>query len=292
MSELPFIKMHGLGNDFVVVDLRARAERIDPALARAIGDRHTGIGCDQIISIEPSGDGDAFMRIHNSSGEEVEACGNATRCVASLLFEELGQEAATVETVAGLLRARAADDALVTVDMGPARLKWDEIPLSREMDTLHVELTIGPASTPVLSDPCCVNMGNPHAVFFVDDIATIDIPTVGPLLETHPIFPERANIGFAQILSRTEIRLRVWERGAGLTLACGSGACAAIVASVRRDLAERTADIIVDGGRLTMTWNEADGHVLMTGPVATSFTGVLDTDRLVPKRPASSEAAA
>jgi len=292
MSELPFIKMHGLGNDFVVADLRARSERIDPATARAIADRHTGIGCDQVISIEPSQTADAFMRIHNASGGEVEACGNATRCVASLLFEENGSDGATIETVAGLLPATAEADALVTVDMGPARLGWQDIPLSREMDTLHVDLTIGPAGAPVLSDPCCVNMGNPHAVFFVDDVEDIDIPTIGPLLETHPLFPQGANIGFAEVRSQKELRLRVWERGAGLTRACGSGACAAVVAAARRDLTDRRIDIIMDGGRLGLAWNEGDGHVLMTGPVATSFTGVLDIDRLIQDRTTSTEAAA
>jgi diaminopimelate epimerase len=283
MSSLPFIKMHGLGNDFVVLDLRARAERITPTQARAIAERHSGVGCDQVISIEPSDnpDADAFMRIHNHDGGEVEACGNGTRCVASLLFAERGSDSVVIETLAGLLPARAAANGRVTVDMGRARLNWDEIPLAHEMDTLHVNLTAGPASAPVVSDPCCVGMGNPHAVFFVEDINGIDIPTIGSILETHPIFPERANIGFAQIRNRDNIRLRVWERGAGLTLACGSGACAAMVAAARRDLTERAARIEVDGGMLDMVWRE-DGHVEMTGPVATSFTGLLGDELLAP----------
>lgn len=275
MDGYPFIKMHGLGNDFVVLDLRQRPLELDAAQARGIANRRTGVGCDQVIAIEPSEQGDAFMRIRNADGEEVEACGNGTRCVASLLFGELGRDRVTIETVAGLLRASANDDGMVTVDMGPARLQWDEIPLAREMDTLHVDLAIGPASAPVLSDPCCVNMGNPHAVFFVDDVEAIDIHTVGPMLESHPLFPEKANIGFAQVLDRGHVRLRVWERGAGLTLACGSGACAAAVAAHRRDLTGRNMLLQLDGGELHLEWRESDGHVLMTGPVSTSFSGEL-----------------
>lgn len=276
MDGYPFIKMHGIGNDFVVLDLRAKPLALNAGQARRIGNRRTGVGCDQIIAMEPSKHADVFMRIRNSDGDEVEACGNGTRCVASLLFAELGRENAVIETVAGLLQATAAPDGWVTIDMGPPRLAWTEIPLSREMDTLHVDLAIGPASAPVLSDPCCVNMGNPHAVFFVDDVEAIDILTVGPMLETHPLFPQKANIGFAQVLNRNEVRLRVWERGAGLTLACGSGACAAMVAAVRRELTERSVAMHLDGGDLNLEWRESDGHVLMTGPVATSFHGILD----------------
>jgi len=276
MDELPFIKMHGLGNDFVVLDLRERRLRLGTTQARAVADRRTGVGCDQVISVLHSERADAFMRIQNADGEEVEACGNGTRCVASLLFDELGRDAVSIETVAGLLSAERRGAARVSVDMGPARLRWDEIPLAEESDTLHVALSVGPASAPVLSDPCCVNMGNPHAVFFVPDADAVDLATVGPILEHHPLFPERANIGVAEVRSRSDIRLRVWERGAGLTLACGSGACAAVVAAVRRDLSERTARLHLDGGELELSWPDDAGGVLMTGPVATSFTGVLD----------------
>ena len=276
MDGYPFIKMHGIGNDFVVLDLRQRPLALDAAQARSIANRRTGVGCDQVIAIEPSDNADAFMRIRNGDGEEVEACGNGTRCVASLLFSELGRSEVVIETVAGMLRSTAAGNGLVCVDMGPARLAWNEIPLSREMDTLHVDLAIGPASAPVLSDPCCVNMGNPHAVFFVDDVDAIDIMTIGPMLETHPLFPEKANIGIAQVLDRETVRLRVWERGAGLTLACGSGACAAAVAAIRRGLVARRVSMRLDGGELQLEWRESDGHVLMTGPVATSFSGRLD----------------
>ena len=282
MDGYPFIKMHGLGNDFVVLDLRQRPLLLDAAQARRIGNRRTGVGCDQVIAIEPSSRADAFMRIRNSDGEEVEACGNGTRCVASLLFAELGRQDAVIETVAGLLHATAAEHGQVCVDMGPARLLWNEIPLAREMDTLHVDLSIGPASAPVLSDPCCVNMGNPHAVFFVEDAEATDIMTVGPMLETHPLFPEKANIGFAQVLGRDNMRLRVWERGAGLTMACGSGACAAAVAAIRRGLTERRLRLQLDGGELQLEWRESDGHVLMTGPVATSFSGQLDPGLVAP----------
>ncbi|HZD25498.1 MAG TPA: diaminopimelate epimerase [Alphaproteobacteria bacterium] len=280
MSGQPFIKMHGLGNDFVVLDLRARPLRLDAPHVRVIADRRTGVGCDQLICIEPSARADVFMRIFNADGSEVAACGNATRCVASLLFAEHGSERAVIETAAGLLLAEGSEAGRVTVDMGPARLRWDEIPLAQECDTLHVDLAIGPASAPVLSDPCCVNMGNPHAVFFVENVDAVDVLTVGPMLETHPLFPERANIGFAQVLSRGELRLKVWERGVGQTLACGSGACAAAVAAARRELTGRQVRIVLDGGALDLEWRREDGHVLMTGPVATSFHGALDESLL------------
>lgn len=281
MSGQPFIKMHGLGNDFVVLDNRSSAFRVQAEAARAVADRRTGVGCDQVISIEPATDpaADVFMRIHNPDGSEVGACGNGTRCVAALLFAETGKTEAMIETLGGLLHARAAANGRVSVDMGAPRLAWNEIPVAREMDTAHLELTLGPASAPVLSDPVGVNMGNPHAVFFVDDAEAIDLPTVGPMLERHPLFPERANISVAQVLSRDTIRLRVWERGAGITQACGSGACAAAVAGARRDLTERRVRIRLDGGELAIDWR-ADDHVDMTGPVATSYTGVLDPSLL------------
>ena len=212
---------------------------------------------------------DAFMRIRNPDGGEAGACGNATRCVAQLVMNELGRDHVIVETISGLLDANAAEGGLVSVDMGPARLDWREIPLGEPMDTLRVKLTVGP-----LADPVCTNMGNPHATFFVPDAEAVALDEFGPVLERHKLFPERANIGVAQIVSRTRLRLRVWERGAGITRACGSGACAALVAAVRRGLTERKAEIVVDGGTLTIEWL-ADGHVLMTGPVATSFTGEL-----------------
>jgi diaminopimelate epimerase len=271
MQGTPFTKMHGLGNDFVVLDARARALALNEATARAIADRHTGVGCDQIIVLEPprSARATVFMRIRNADGGEVEACGNATRCIADLLMRESGADHVVLETAAGLLDARAVEGGRIEVDMGMPRFQWHDIPLSRECDTLHLPLALGP-----LADPVGTSMGNPHATFFVGDAEAIDLENLGPRLEHDPLFPERANIGVAQLLSPTRLRLRVWERGCGLTLACASGACAALVAACRRGLAQRQAQVIADGGPLEIEWR-ADGHVVMTGPVAVSFTGTL-----------------
>jgi len=271
-----FLKMHGLGNDFVVLDAREDRFTVTPAQARAIADRRTGVGFDQLILIEPPRDAgaDAFMRILNPDGSESGACGNATRCVGSLLAAQAGVAAVTVETRAGLLACAVNPDGSVTVDMGPARLDWQSVPLAREVDTLHVPLNSGP-----LHDACCLSMGNPHAVFFVDDVEAVDLAAVGPGLEHHPIFPERCNIEVAQILSPELIRMRVWERGAGITRACGSGACAVLVAAHRRGLTGRMATVRLDGGDLRIEWR-VDGRVMMTGPVATAFTGVLSDDLL------------
>ncbi len=276
MRGMPFIKMHGLGNDFVVLDARTLAVPLDGKATRAIADRHTGVGCDQLIVIEPARNpaADIFMRIRNADGGEVAACGNATRCIADLVMQETGAERVVVETIAGLLEARGAGPRRVSVDMGPARLGWREIPLARDCDTLHLPLALGP-----LGDPVGTSMGNPHATFFVTDAEAIDLGTLGPKLEHDPLFPERANIGVVQVLSPTRLRFRVWERGTGITIACGTGACAALVAAHRRGLAERKAEVIADGGALTIEWRE-DGHVLMTGPVAVSFTGTLDASLL------------
>ncbi len=263
-----FLKMHGCGNDFVLLDDRARTLGMTPARAAAIANRRTGVGCDQLIVIEPGED--AFMRIYNPDGTEAGACGNATRCVASLLAAETGRTAVTVRTVSGDLPAELLADGRVRVDMGAARLDWADIPLAQPMDTLHLDL-----SRDGVADPAAASMGNPHATFFVKDLAAIDIGVVGPSLEHDKLFPERANIGFVQVLASDRMRLRVWERGAGLTLACGSGACAALVNTARRGLTGRRATVIVDGGELEIAWRD-DGHVLMTGPVATSFVGELD----------------
>jgi diaminopimelate epimerase len=276
MNAIPFTKMHGLGNDFVVVDGRAGPLGLGAEHYRAVGDRRRGIGFDQFLTIEPARNGgDAFMRIHNPDGSEAEACGNGTRCVASALMGETGTGEIRLETVVGTLHCRREADGRVTCGMGPARLDWRDIPLAREVDTLSVDFEGGP-----LTGGCCVSMGNPHAVFFVDDAEAVDLPRVGPPMETHPMFPARANIEVAHVVSPTEIRMRVWERGAGITQACGSGACAVLVAAVRRGLAERRADVILDGGRLTIEWRE-DGTVWMTGPVATSFSGTIDPDALI-----------
>ena len=269
---VPFRKMHGLGNDFVVLDARAGALPVTPARAAAIADRHFGIGCDQFIVMEPPPAGaDVFMRILNPDGSEAGACGNATRCIASLVAEEAGKDRVVVRTVAGELPVERLPGGLWRADMGPARLRWDEVPLAREMDTLHVPLALGP-----VADPAACSMGNPHATFFVADLDAIPVADLGPRLERDPIFPDRANIGFAQVLSPEHMRLMIWERGAGLTLACGSGACATVVNAARRGLTGRRATVSLPGGDLTIEWREADGHVLMTGPVATAFTGTLD----------------
>ncbi len=268
--DVPFLKMHGCGNDFVVLDGRARALGITPARAAAIADRHTGVGCDQVIVLEPAAPGaDVFMRIRNPDGSEAGACGNATRCVATLLAAETGRRALTVRTISGELPCEVHADGRVTVDMGPVRLGWRDIPLAAEADTLHLPLAEGG-----VSDPAACSMGNPHATFFVADLAGVAVARVGPVLEHAALFPQRANIGFAQVLAPDRIRLRVWERGTGLTLACGSGACATLVNAARRGLTGRRATVALDGGELAIEWR-ADSHVLMTGPVAIAFTGTL-----------------
>jgi diaminopimelate epimerase len=265
--------MHGCGNDFVVLDARAAPLGITPARAAALADRRRGIGCDQLIIIEPPPEGsnaDAFMRIRNPDGAEAGACGNATRCVVARLAGETGRRHQVIRTVAGNLPSDLLDDGRVTVDMGPAGLNWTDVPLARRMDTLHLDLALG-----TVADPAACSMGNPHATFFVDEVEALAIDTLGPALEYNELFPERANIGFAEVQAPNRIRLRVWERGAGLTLACGSGACAALVNAHRRGLTARRATVVVDGGALEIAWRE-DGHVLMTGPVATAFTGSVD----------------
>lgn len=276
MDGVPFIKMHGLGNDFVVLDTREMPLHLNAAQVRGIADRHKGVGCDQVIVIEKTDTGlaDVGMRIFNADGGEVEACGNASRCVAALLMEELNRDHLIIETKAGLLDAEGQANGTITIDMGRAKLDWRDIPLREAVDTLHLPLSLGP-----LSDPTAVNMGNPHAVFFVKDAEAIDLASLGPKLERHAMFPDRANIEIAQIISPEKIRVRVWERGTGITLACGTGACAALVAANRRGLASRKADIVLDGGVLTIEWLK-DEHVLMSGPAAISFTGRLAKELL------------
>lgn len=274
MNGIPFIKMHGLGNDFVVLDARDGRLVIGPEEARAIGNRRTGVGFDQLLILEPARDGmaDVFMRIRNPDGSEAGACGNGTRCVAAQVMGESGSDHLVIETIAGLLDAEATGDGRVRVDMGPARLDWREIPLGSAVDTLHIPVGSGP-----LHDAVGVNMGNPHAIFFVDDAEKIDLHIHGPVLERHEMFPDRANIGVVQVLDDNHIRYRVWERGAGITQACGSGACAAAVAANRRGLTGKQVSVRLDGGVLDIEWLP-DGHVMMTGPVATAFTGTLSPD--------------
>ncbi len=269
---LAFVKMHGAGNDFVVLDARAHAVSLTQSQAALLADRRRGIGCDQIILIEPAVDADAAMRILNADGSESGACGNATRCVAALLAAETGARHLSIRTIAGLLSAEIKGPNLVEVDMGEPSFEWSAIPLLEPMDTLSLRLAMGP-----VEKPAACSMGNPHATFFVDDLQHLQVESIGPALERARIFPERANIGFARIDAPDQIRLRVWERGAGLTLACGSGACAALVNAHRRGLTHRRAVVEMDGGRLTITWR-SDNHVLMEGPVASIFAGHLADD--------------
>lgn len=278
MGGTPYLKMNGLGNDFVVVDARASGQRFTAEAVRRISDRRTGIGADQFIVLEkPRAEGvDVFMRIYNADGGEIDACGNASRCVAALVAGELGRRAVTLQTNAGLLAADVADDA-VTVDMGVPKFGWDEIPLAEEFaDTTGIELQIGPIDAPVLHTPSVVNVGNPHAIFWVkDDPDSYDLGRFGPLLENHPIFPERANISLAQVIGPDRIKVRTWERGAGLTRACGTAACATAVAAARKKLTGRKATIELPGGPLDIRWRESDGHILMTGAWALDGEGVL-----------------
>ena len=269
----PFLKMNGLGNDFVVVEARSAPFSPTPEEVRAIADRAKGIGCDQLISIEPGEGADARVRFWNADGEEVSACGNGTRCVGWLLMQSSGKDRVVIETKAGQLIAERAGERLVSVDMGKPRLAWNEIPLAEPYDTraLDAKLYDHPELT---AAPGCVSMGNPHVVFFVGDVDTAPVLRAGPAVERHPLFPEQVNVGFAQIKDRGRIRLRVWERGAGLTKACGTGACAALVAAARRELTDRAAVLELDGGELHIEWRE-DGHVIMTGPAAVDFTGEL-----------------
>ncbi|MDD5586354.1 MAG: diaminopimelate epimerase [Alphaproteobacteria bacterium] len=265
-----FFKMHGLGNDFVVMDSRADNFVPDEPLRRKIADRHRGVGCDQLIVLLPKHDPDAdlFMRIYNPDGSEAGACGNATRCVGHLLFQETGHSKAIIQTISGLLKVSAEKSGSIAVDFGPPHLKWKEIPLAQEVDTLEVPVSAGD-----LANPCCVGMGNPHAVFFVENAEAVPLEVTGPKLEKHAMFPRRCNIEVAQIVDKQRIRMRVWERGAGITQACGSGACATLVAAVRRGLSARRAVIVLDGGELTIEWRESDGHVLMSGPATLAFRG-------------------
>ena len=281
MATTPFLKMHGLGNDFVVLDARTAALDLTPERRRVIADRRLGVGCDQLIVLEPptEREADVFMRIYNPDGGEAQACGNATRCVASVVMDERKTDQVTVQTVAGLLESQKTGVGsnglpVISVDMGLARLDWREIPVAQACDTNHMPVGIGP-----LQDPVGTSMGNPHATFFVDDAAAIPLGELGPKLEHDRFFPERANIGVAQLLGEGRLRLRVWERGAGITLACGSGACAAVVAASRRGLVKRKADVVLEGGTLTIEWLR-DDHVLMTGGIAVAFKGELDRSLL------------
>jgi diaminopimelate epimerase len=259
-----FHKMHGLGNDFVVIDARDAPVDIDASRARAIADRREGIGCDQLILIEPAEDADARMRIWNADGSEVEACGNASRAVALLLGRP-----ATVETLGGTIRL-AVEGMLATVDMGAPRFDWDAIPLAYAMDTRAM-----PVGWEELAAPSAVNVGNPHAIFFVRDCDAVALDRLGPEIEHDPIFPERVNVNVATVEARDQVRLRVWERGAGLTRACGTGACATAVAAIRAGLVDAPVTVALPGGELLIDWAPG-GTISMSGPAAHVFTGEAD----------------
>ncbi len=274
-----FVKMNGIGNEIVVVDMRDGVSGKDLPIsadeARAAA-RPEGAPYDQLMALYPprTPGTDAFIRIYNSDGSEAGACGNGMRCVASLVARENGKERLAFETKAGLLSCWRNPNGEFTVDMGRPRFGWNEIPLAEEFrDTRAIELQIGPIDQPVLHSPSVVNMGNPHAIFWVDDVNAYDLHRFGPLLENHPMFPERANITLAQIVSREHIAIRTWERGAGLTKACGSAACAAAVAAARLKRTDRKVRVTLPGGELTIEWRESDDHVLMTGPAEFEFEG-------------------
>lgn len=262
---LAFLKMHGAGNDFVIIDSRGRDAVITPALARALGDRHRGVGFDQLAEIRDGTDADIALDFWNSDGSRAGACGNATRCVAELVLGE-GGDRLTIRTARGLLEARREDGTL-WVNMGPPQLDWDAIPLARDVDPLHL---------PLDGDPVAIGMGNPHCVFFVPDAGAVDPATRGPQVEHDPLFPERTNVEFAEVRGPGEIRMRVWERGTGVTLACGSGACATAVAAHLRGLADRRVRMELDGGWLELDWR--DDGVWMAGPTALVFRAELGAD--------------
>lgn len=269
---LPFIKMDGTGNDFIIIDARTQPIIFSKDQVMYLSDHKNEItgGCDQFIVMEPSSDADCFMRIYNADGTEVDACGNASRCIPFLLMEEKGTDSVLIQTNAGILMATRQSANEISVDMGEARLEWHDIPLRETIDTLHLPIRQG-----ALKYPTAVSMGNPHAVFFVDNVDDIELAIVGPSLEHHPLFPEQANIGVAHIAAPDHIVLRVFERGVGETAACGTGACAALVAAHRRGLTGRKARISLKGGDLEIEWME-NNHVLMTGAVNYQREGTLD----------------
>jgi diaminopimelate epimerase len=274
-----FAKMNGIGNEIVVVDLRDSKGGISADEARAIA-APGGVPYDQLMVLQPPRlqGTTAFIRIYNNDGSEAAACGNGMRCVARQVFAETGKDALTFETRAGLLNCwQGPAPGLYTVDMGMPKFGWQDIPLAEEFrDTRYIELQIGPIDAPILHSPSVVSMGNPHAIFWVDDIEAYDLTRFGPLLENHPIFPERANITLAHIVDRDHIVMRTWERGAGLTKACGSAACATAVAAARLKRANRIVNMMLPGGELTIEWRERDDHVLMTGPAVLEYEGKFD----------------
>jgi diaminopimelate epimerase len=278
VNGVPFLKMNGLGNQIIVADMRGRADRVTPAAAIALN-ATAGTGFDQIMAIhDPKTPGTAhYIEIINSDGSLAQACGNGMRCVVQFLASESGQKTFMFETIAGLLFGEEHEDGMITVDMGTPKLAWYDIPLAEEFaDTRQIELQIGPIDAPVLHSPSVASMGNPHATFWVhDDVWNYALDRFGPMLENHPIFPERANISIAQVLTPDRIILRTWERGAGLTQACGTAACAAVVNGARTRRTARKATVTLPGGDLVVEWR-ADDHVAMTGPAEREWVGTLD----------------
>ncbi len=268
-SGLRFRKMHGLGNDFVVVDARGQANPVTADIARAIGDRHFGVGFDQLAVILESDLVDARLEFWNADGSLSATCGNATRCIAGLLFQETGKAKLTLETERGLLPCEDAGEGIYRVNMGQPQLDWAEVPLAQNTDTLHL---------PIDGDPVALGMGNPHCVFFVEDAEATDIAALGARFEHHPLYPERTNVEAVQVLSNSELRLKIWERGVGITLASGSCSCASVVAAARRGLTARKVTVQLDGGTLEIDWRK-DG-VWMSGPIAHVFDGVLTPEFL------------
>lgn len=272
-----FVKMNGLGNDFMIFDAREAPLALSATQIGHLADRRLGVGCDQLVIIEPSGMADARMRIHNADGSEAEACGNATRCVAEILVAEKKTDCVRIETVAGVLACRAAPNGLITADMGAPHFEWAEIPLHHAVDPGHLPLTLRAADGTILQDGIAVNVGNPHAVFFVPDAEAVPLGEIGPKAEHDPLFPKRVNLEVATIETPERIRVRVFERGAGITPACGSGACAVLAAAARRKLLPAPeAEIRLDGGSLHVAWR--GGRLWMTGPVAESFRGSVALD--------------
>ncbi|MEL6359548.1 MAG: diaminopimelate epimerase [Pseudomonadota bacterium] len=274
LSGHPYLKMNGIGNSFVVLDVRQSRAAIDPGAASLIADPVAGIGCDQLITIDDR-DGSIFMGVWNADGSQVETCGNALRCVAWHLMQEAQAETIPLQTLAGEHHAQRLGDKRVAVTMGTPKFGWKQIPLAEQMDdTRFVDIKLGPIDNPVLWGPSAVNVGNPHCVFFVDDIDAHALDRFGPLIENHPLFPERANVSIAKVESSHQIRLRVWERGVGITKACGSAACAAAVAAHRRRLTDRKVTVQLDGGNLGIEWR-ANDVIVMAGPVELEHEGVL-----------------
>ena len=268
MIPIRFHKMNGLGNDFVVLDGRARKLTVTEDKARAIADRKSGIGADQIIMMENSDVADVRMRIWNAEGGEVQSCGNASRCIADIVMTERKSAATTIDTTGGFLVGQRAGHLSVRIDQGKPRFDWDKIPLSEKFhDTRHIELQVGPIDAPLIHSPSVVNVGNPHCIFWVKDLDVVNLGKVGPMIENHMLFPERTNVELAKVVSRDHVIISVWERGAGLTKACGTAACAVMAAGFRLKLINAECRITLPGGDLQMAVIPENGHVIMTGPL-------------------------